>query len=39
MKRMSRKFRLLITHHRVITEGRLGGKFKRDGLCYKGRWF
>lgn len=39
MKRMERKFRLLITHHRVITQGRLGGKLKQDGLCTTGRWF
>ncbi len=39
MKRMGRKLRLLITHHRVITQGRLGGRLNQDGLNGQGRWF
>lgn len=39
MKRMGRKIKLLITNHRVTTQGRLGARLKQEGMSGQGRWF
>ncbi len=39
MKRMGRKIKLLITNHRVITQGRLGARLKQGDISRQGRWF